>query len=412
MKSASLAAMLCASAMTCVPFSAFAWNSGVCTQGNSFALLTSGSTVTAYIPNAFWEGGATGVRVVTIEGTGPAPVTISTPGAVNTCSADQALQEVVCVANDNDVYLIKGSTLVATLESSGSGYIDFSGGTCTNCNVAVNSVTHVAYIGESLNYSPAVQPLNISDQTFQTPFPLSNGISESLVIDTVRNLVLSATEQSIYDVLQISKTGTAEYGNSDFSAEYDSPLEDCVTGLAIGSDEFTGNLMFANLHTATFNSGTMTWTDTEEALINYPEFDNLAAGTTGLSLAQGTHYGVVAGEFGGNLEGFIRTPSSAADAASGLVNYVVATLPNDPGGYAFANGFDPHSEASYVSPNNSKAYAIFVDWADGSPDYLAVADIAGVLGAPRVISNSGGKHEVNPSYDLLGHGIVKYIRTY
>ena len=91
---------------------------------------------------------------------------------------------------------------------------------------------------------------------------------------------------------------------------------------------------------------------------------------------------------------------------------MIATLPNDPKGIAFTFGEDPHSVTSYTSPNNGKAYAVVADWSTGEPEYLAVIDIAAMMAAPRVLGDyTNGKHVVDPTYDLIAHHVVRYVKT-
>jgi hypothetical protein len=68
-------------------------------------------------------------------------------------------------------------------------------------------------------------------------------------------------------------------------------------------------------------------------------------------------------------------------------------MPNTPDGNPFDAGYDPHTVTAYTSPNNNKSYAVFADWETGTPDYVAVVDLACVLALPRT-----GAHTVtNPA---------------
>jgi hypothetical protein len=411
-------ALLCSSALCIASLPAARAQTAVCTQANALSVLVSGTTAVAYLPNAAWYTGGTGIRVVPLEGGGSLG-SISTPGYVDSCASNPTTLQTVCTATDTDVYLITGSTLTSTLTSAGNGIASFSGGECGNCGVAINTATNIAYIEEgtyvrsSGEEIPALQALDLSNNTFGRALKLNNGLSESILVDPIRNVLLSATEQSSYDIVKLNGTNNpkGEYGNYSVSAEFDSSGEDCSTGLLIGSDEFTGNLFFADLLKAKYNKTALTWTDTKQALINFPDFNDLSAGTTGLSVAPGTHYAVLSGEFGGNVAGALQLPTSASLAKSGLKDYVVATLPTDPEGYTFQNGYDPHSVTTYTSPNNGKAYAVLADWASGEPDYLAVIDIAALLAAPRV-HGASGVHVVDPTYDLIANGVLHYVQTY
>ena len=56
-----------------------------------------------------------------------------------------------------------------------------------------------------------------------------------------------------------------------FPGEFDSAGEDCTTGIALATIEFTGNLFIADLTQAKFTPGTPgTWTDTASQVVNFP----------------------------------------------------------------------------------------------------------------------------------------------
>jgi hypothetical protein len=415
-----------------------------CTQGNALSVMVTAAggvtgsrtdaavtgTAVAYLPNGDWQdfGGsvpaAKGIRVVPLEGTGIAKAKIPTPGYVDSCAANSVTQQTVCIDTSNVVYLINGTT-AEKLKSSGRGNLSFSGGDCTNCSVAIDTITNTAYIEESVTSkagtSAAIQALDLTTKTFLTPFKLKNGATESIVVDPNNNLILSANEggnggSEIYDLITLDPdTGAPlkEYGNQheENTAEYDSGGEDCTTGIALATDEFSGDLFLANLNTRIYHG--KYWGDPQERLINFPQFDQIStAGTTGLSVAPGTHYAVLGGEFGGGTIGFLEMPATAELKGTGLRDFVTVTMPNDPKGDAFAFGYDPHSVTSYTSPNNGKAYAVVADWSTGEPEYLAVIDIAAMMAAPRITSSySNGKHVVDPTYDLIAHHIVRFIKT-
>jgi len=70
-----------------------------------------------------------------------------------------------------------------------------------------------------------------------------------------------------------------------------------------------------------------------------------------------------------------------------VVDWVSFTVPNDPTGAAWSEGFDPHTVTAYVSPNTGKAYGVlgnlsFAGTAE-RPTFLAIVDLQGLLNAPR-----------------------------
>jgi hypothetical protein len=400
---------------------------GSCNPGSSMGMLvpkkgTGTAIVTAFVPNANWGGGGVNVQAVPIEG-GSSPVTITTAKTVNSCSTDSVSGVTACTANGfpADVYLISGNHVTKTVTTGANTILSFSGGSCYNCGIAVNAVTHQAAITIGLSGSSGgMQFINLANGAIGTPVPLTKQVSEDILWDPFLNLILSPAESSggNYDLLKIS-SGSALPGPStvkEFTnatqpsfAEYDSAGEDCTTGIALTTWEGTGNLYLADLTRASFTSGSPgTWTAPNQTQ-SFPEFLGLAAGTSAVAIAPGsTHLGVVAGEFGGNTVGVIQLPATSGSGTPGVVDYAYATLPPTPDGFGFSNGFDPHTTTAYTSPNNGKAYAVLASWATGSPSYLGIVDIKAMLSAPR----NAGTHTVDPTYDLLAHGVVRYVITH
>jgi hypothetical protein len=380
-----------------------------CIPSSSLA-VSLGTQVVAYAPNGYWDGGTTGIQYVPIEG-GGSPASIATPHVVNSCATNSVTGETVCTANNTDVYLITGSTLNTTLTSGSDTTAGFSGGFCNNCGVTINAATNTAVIAGGFTGASGdgLQFLNLATNAFATPFASVHTVSEDVSIDASRNLILSPDEDGYYDLYQVSPSNTlTEYGNFVGAGEFDSAAEDCTTGIALASIEFTDNLYITDLTQAIFTPGTPgTWTAPQQVFtLNTPY--GFAAGTCGISVAPGsTHLGVVTGEFGGNSFAALSLPTTSGSGTPALVDYVNAVLPTTPDGFGFSAGFDPHTITAYTSPNTNKAYAVIADFALGSPSYLAIVDLAALLAAPRSAANV-----VDPTYDLVAHGIVRYVVTH
>ncbi len=379
-----------------------------CLPSSSIAVLVQGKNVTVYAPQGNWGSETTGVKVVPIEtssgvGTGGAPTSVTTASVVNSCSSNSTTGQTVCVANNTDVYLINGTTLTSTLTSGATASESFSGGECENCGVVVDSSTNKALITVGLETGGpgGYQFLDLgATPTFETPIPAGTDVSEDVSIDPVRHLILSPNESSIYQIVNTSTPTAALFNNQLEDGEFDSAGEDCTTGIALATVEFTGNLFIADLTQAEFTPGTPagTWTDTASQLVNFPEFDNLSAGTCGIAVAPGTHLGIVTGEFGGDLEGVIQLPATSGSGMPAFVDYVAFTVPSPPAPEeGWSEGFDPHTVTAYVSPNSGKAYAVLEN-ADFS--YVAVVDLQGLLSAPRT------GHTVNSP---LPTGLVTFV---
>ena len=380
---------------------------GSCLATSSLTILAQGSSVTAYVPDGSWSAGTTGIQVVPVEPPGPA-TSIATPNVVNSCAANSSTGQTVCTANNTDVYLLTGTTLNTTLTSGANARAGFSGGSCENCGVAINPTTNTAVITMGLSGAPsgsALQYLDLGNNTFSTPVPASHEVSEDVLWDPTRNLILSPDEQGVYDLFQVASAGTSEYGNAVSFGEGDSAAEDCSTGIALSSIEFTTSLYIADLSQATFTAGTPgTWSAPQQVQ-TFPEFSRLSDGTNGIAVAGNSHLGIVTGEYGGNALAALQLPAASGSGTPAVTDYAAAVLPSTPDGNAFAQGRDPHTVTAYVSPNNGKAYAVMANGYAGPPTYLAVIDIQALLNAPRTT----GTHTVDPAYDLLANHVVAYV---
>jgi hypothetical protein len=366
-----------------------------------------GSKVVAYVPNGAWDNNNTGVQAVPIEGGGSA-VSIATPNAVNACSTNPATGQTVCTANNTDVYLITGTSLTSTLTSGSNNFAGFSGGECENCGVAINALTNTAYIEEGFSPSPSGSAIQVLSLGSTSP-PVSPSFTPPLV--------LSPGEDDVYDLLELNGSGQIKSGGELSNSvatdgEFDSAAEDCTTGIALASLEFTQEVFIADLTQLT-QPVTGTWTAPSQ-IVNFPEFTGFSAGTSGISVAPGaSHLGIVTGEFGGSQFAVLQLPATSGSGTPAFADYAAAYMPNTPDGATFVQGDDPHTLTAYTSPNNGRAYGLMVGYSGGVPKYIGVIDLAELLAATRTAST----HSVDPSVNLLatpsgGFGpIIKYIAT-
>ncbi|HJU11749.1 MAG TPA: hypothetical protein VJ728_12775 [Candidatus Binataceae bacterium] len=367
-----------------------------CVPSSSLGVLapvTGPAAVTAYVPNGCWSCGSTGIQVVPLEPVLSAPTAIATAGVVNSCAANPATSETVCVANDTSVYTIQGTAVTKTLTSGSTGTTGFSGGSCQNCGVAIDALNNKAVIAMSLNSTPSgsgIQYLDLGTNSFASPVPTINEVSEDISVDPLRALILSASESGSYDLLQTPPSGPVDYQNPLPEApELDSSAEDCSTGIALASDEETSNVILANLGSAIFTPNSPnSWkagANNSDLTIKLLPNTVFSAGTTGISVAQGSsHLGIVTGEFGGNSFAILQLPPTKVTGTPDLVDFAYvssAVFPNEPNGYVFSAGLDPHTVTAYVSPNSGKAIGLMAS--GPPPNCLAVIDMAAVLGAPR-----------------------------
>jgi len=249
--------------------------------------------------------------------------------------------------------------------------------------------------------------LNLDNNSFGTPVPATHVVSEDISVDPTRGLILSPGEQGYYNLYDITSSTPVEFENNINGGELDSAGEDCSTGIALSTREGTTQLFLTDLTQATFNAGAHTWTAPGQ-FQNFPEFNGMGAGTSGIAIAPGSdHLGVVSGEFGTNRIAVIKLPSTSGSGTPSVVDYAVVNLPDIPSRGTFSLGLDPHTITAYTSGNSGKAYGVFAN--SPPPSHLAVVDLAALLAAPRI----GATHNVDTTaVNLLTSGIVRYVATH
>lgn len=390
---------------------------GSCQPSSSLSVLASGANVAAYVPKGSWSGGSTGVSVVTVEGSNTLPTTnpIATASTVNSCASNSVTGQTVCTANNNEVYKISGLAAVptvTTLMSSGGGTIDFSGGSCTNCGVAMDAVNNKAVIGLSIpdvasgvSVGGGFQFLNLATNTFEPAFLTQAPpggtfapISEDPLIDPIRNLLLNATENNQYELINVAITTTPTFFENPIpsSGEADSSGADCQTGIYLAPYEFTDDVFIANVSSTAapiFTAGVPAGTWTAPSQVQTLTEAGLSAGNSGLAVAQGSlHQGVVTGEFGGDRLTAIQLPTVLDTSATtpAISDWVSCNI-----GSGFSMGLDPHTVTAYQSPNApNHAMALIANF---GATQLALVDLTKMLD-PTIVPRTSGVG--------LGHGCL------
>jgi hypothetical protein len=357
---------------------------GSCEGSGSISTLVSGSNVTSYVPKGNWSSGATGIDVVNVEGTSITNTLIPTGSdVINSCASNSTTGQTVCTANNNDVYILKGAGLDPSvspnpLTDGGSGSISFSGGSATTTGVSMDATDNKALIALSVGGTGGFQFLDLATDTFEPAFTTQDSagqISEDPLIDPVHHLIVSAAEDNNYELADVSASTAPkffEHPVSSISGELDSSAEDCSTGIILAPAEFSGpsQVEIADISKATFTPGTPgSWTAPEQ--VQTLTGSNLNAGPSGSAVAQGTHTGVIAGEFGGDgLTALAMPTTSGTGATPAIGNWVTCETGPDPSGNAFSMGDDPHTLAAYQSPNGGDAIALLVN--EGATEMVRV----------------------------------------
>lgn len=362
---------------------------GSCQGSSSLTVLVSGQNVLAYVPKGNWSvSPTTGVSVVNVEGSSITNTLIGTPDTVNSCASNPLTGQTVCTANGTDVYLLTGTTLSSTLSSAGSGQIYFSGGQCTNCGVAMDAVHNKAAIGLSIGGAPGFQILNLGTTTFEAPFTSPAGqIAEDPLLDPTRNLLLSPNEADTFEIINVATSTSPAFFENAVSAaggELDSAAEECTTGIAVAPAEFTdpSAVFVADLTQAVSTPGSPAGTWTAPSQLQTLSESSLSAGPSGSAIAQGTHIGLLSGEFGGNTVTAIALPATSGAGTPAIVDWVTCPIGN-----GYSNGYDPHTVTAYQSPTSGDAIGLL---ADGSGTQLAVLDLTKMLNTTIVPRTTGG----------------------
>ncbi len=334
---------------------------GPCEAASSPSVLNSQTGATAYMPVGNWRVQITGINVRKVEPTPGPLININTSQVVNSCASNPVTLQTVCTANDNTVYVLSGTTITNTLKSDGTGMIGFSGGSCTNCGVTMDAVHNQALIALSDNGKGAFQFLNLDTLKFGTISDSPAGsccgftsVSEGILLDPVRHLILSPIEQDDYELAQLVSSSSffnpitfSQHDVSFANAQLDSAAEDCSTGIALASNEnsppvtvFLADLSQAFVILPSWYAPSQFFTLTQADLPN-TEYG-------GIAVAQGTHTGIMQTEFSSEALVAFTLPPKSGTGIPALQDWVTCSVGN-----GFGSGVDPHDVTAYMAPDGS-----------------------------------------------------------
>jgi hypothetical protein len=273
----------------------------------------------------------------------------------------------------------------------------------------MDAIHNRAVIGLSTNLSgvPGFQFLDLGTLTFGTAFSSPSGsISEDLLIDPFRNLLLSAAENNKYELVDVTASSSPKFFENAISASsgvLDSSGEDCTTGIALAPFELLAPsvVYIADLSQATFTAGSPgTWTAPlgSSSQLQTLTGSVLNSGASGIAVAPGTHFGVIAGEFGGNAITAIALPTTSGSGVPAISGWLTCNI-----GGGFSLGFDPHTVTAYQSPTSGHAMAVL---ANGGATKIAVVDLNMMLTLPE---SSLGSHVC--ASGTLPTGVVSFLNV-
>ena len=392
-----------------------------CQQSSALSLLVKGKNVTAFIANGDWAERTedTGVFITNVEGTGTNSF-VDTPTAVNSCATDPSNGKTVCTSNGTDVYLIENGALNPnTLSDAAVDTVVMSGGECMTCNVAIDVLHHFALLGIALGAGDSgYQGLFLRNETLTgntlltgDPFPR---ISESFEVDSARQLLLSASEDGEYQVVrrigtnpQVFNFAESDPMFTDIEAELDSSSEDCTDAVGLGTIEYQGALFLSNLKFAKYDTASGTW-DAPSQIFSMPELAEpgdgglFTYGTTAIATAPRKHLGILGQEYTYNNHfAVFQLQDNPGNGVPTIVDYAVATIPQDPNSNNWAYTYDPHGIAAYMSPKGDEATGLLLN---RNRTFLLSVNLQALLDAPR-----SDTHIVDPSVDLQGTGVISFV---
>lgn len=291
----------------------------------------------------------------------------------------------------------------------------FSGGTCANCGVAVDAIHNEAVIG--LSTGPGLAGFQFIDLSTSPPslgpvLPTlsSHGeISENILIDNNRRIVLSASEAGTYEIVDFS----SGFNNPVFyeftspsitlPGSMDSSSADCATGLVFAPIEFSNpsEVVIADVTQAIFTSGSPgTWT--APAVIFSLSESTLAAGASGIAIDSNSHIGIITGEFGGNMVTAMRLPAVSGNGTTPtILDWVSCGIPS-----GFQEGYDPHAVTIFHVPGNNVTALLY------SPqnNQVALIDLVAMLD-PTVLPRTTAGHGCATISQLLPPSVCTVYST-
>lgn len=342
--------------------------------------------------------------------------------SVDSCAADGSALKVVCVGyNTSKIAVLSVTISGSNITVSAAEYdlqntttANFSGGSCLNCGVLTDPGDNRFIVSSGdgyrvVDYSGNVLAsyLNATGRDLWT---------ENFAFDPTRDLIISpeyGTSNQYLWVININTNKIYRWNlsmtdssiptdpniSTPVSLTADAATVDFNTGVIAISDESQRLLLLINLGKATFDNASGTFS----APAAYVDISGVASRLPGMAAEPTKHLVFLEEEFGNGI-GAAKLPASTPPGAPSLGDYVGATMPtpNVTGCASYwSNVGDPHGLALYTDLVNGRPMGLLID---SSKTCLAIIDLEKLLSAPRVT----GSNTVDPSYDLVANGVVKF----
>lgn len=335
------------------------------------------------------------------------------------CAGDQAILKVFCISTRNNIIDVidpVGGTESEFTDAMSSGTLDFSGGSCTICEVVIDPIDSAIIVSTIHSDGNGFYDV-ISTSTHKIIKSISvgppPGMSENFGYDYFRNRIFqepynASSPQQIIDVA----SGKTYSDSVSFSTLATSLIDhngvDIGTGIGVSSGEDGGNFFLVDLKDAVLDSpsaGMFTASTTHfDFRTEDSTFDtDCGIPITDLGVSSVNHLAFMNGEFSCPGPFVVAQLPSSAGSGPTVKDFAWATPPLV-SGHGFQDGFDPHTIAVFSSPACSDC-AISLDATDYK--HIGVINLVKLLAAPR----TSGTHQVQTTFDLTSHGVVTYFGT-
>ncbi len=417
---------------------------GSCQPSNAMSVLALDKQVFSFVPKGSWPPvpPQNDVVVVNVEPYGVPVTRIPTPEPLSSCASNSLTGQTVCTSNVKNVYVFSlpenkdnkdhdngkenkdnnSSNRVTILPDSASGQSMLFGGTCMTCAVTMDSIHNQALVSMSLLVPPRKQNSTATsgfqfvdlgqkpttETAFRSEAPkalnLGGEISKGVLIDPIRDWILSPDESGNYEIIKVGKQGgedneedkahnknngkdeesqLAFFENnpindpqSQFLATFGSAGEDCRTGIALATAEFSdpSEVYLTDLTRAQFQPGDPGSWRAPSNFQSLPGSSIPPFGPHGIAIAQGTSTGLITGLTSDTITA-IKLPAMAGPGTTpAITDWVTCRLPG-------ITGNAPHTVNAYLSPNTGHAMAVVGNF---SSTALWRIDLTQLLNLPRV----------------------------
>jgi hypothetical protein len=388
---------------------------GSCQPSNAMSLLAADKQVFSFVPKGSWMAPQNGIGLVNVEPYAVPLTRISTPKPVTSCASNSLTGQTVCNTSDKEVYVYTPpSFFPSTVQDQASGSSLFFGGMCMTCATTIDPLHNLALVSLSLAVPPRTQPSGATSGfqfidlgTKPTPetafrseappaFNPGGEISKGVLIDPLRSWILSANESGNYEIVKFRAQNDNDKGDgndkdkgkgddkgngddkgkgddkggnggntqlafyeSQFPLSFGSSGEDCRTGIALATVEFSdpSQVYVADLTRAQFTPGPAgapgTWKapQTLQTLAG-SSFADSGTGPNGIAVAQGTSIGLIIGMVSDYITA-IKLPDDSGSGTPAIQDWVTCQIqPGD------IDGIAPHTVNAYQSPNTGHAMAV------------------------------------------------------